>query len=735
MGSSEVAWPAEGLALEDLKFDDGLLSGDLSLSGLDGLGDSLDLGAAAELGDDLLCDTGPSQPSDVSDLLICPSLVLGGDCTGASGGTPTGSGSALPPLVASAATASGGSGGRGTHSLDTSQERATPSTSESGYAPAAGVGAAQGGTASSGQRVLAAPQQPQQRCAVQGGAEDKRAARMERNRLNAHLSRQRRKQLLEELQARCAALQAENAQLSGLVARLSAENSGLRQQLAVMAAAAHARHQGRQQQQQEQAAATAGVPAAAAAAPAAVAAAPAPAAAAPVPAAGATVPTAPDAAAAPVGAVAPGASSGIPLPLLPFLFSQPSTPPAAAPPAPAAAASALAPAAPDASAARAVQAAAQDSGRKRRRTGTGAAATAFIAFFSLFMFAQGPLLPGSARPGSDSIAASGALHAITASPWATLPVASGAATPHHGGRALQALPSARGGGERPVRQPPLPGAAAAAPVTAGAGGSLDAGEAPLPVSSTRLAQLLDSTLEALLEQPGNRQAERKALAHLQELAPVALLLEPDSAGGGGAGDGAAVSETPLAASQAFPRLADTLFRSSGLQPPQTCQKVLEFDAATVPGAGRSRRSLERFLLGQHGFRGRSLSLAAGPAQPGTGGEVAGGVALPAAAPLLRLGDDAAGGRGSGGGALPLANGAPDGEAPGAGGDALHALAPGAAAGLTLVSVLLPANASGEGEEGGAGRRLTSVDRVLVVVLEPLRRYVTYSCTLPRAVLV
>lgn len=61
-------------------------------------------------------------------------------------------------------------------------------------------------------------------------------------------------------------------------------------------------------------------------------------------------------------------------------------------------------------------------------------------------------------------------------------------------------------------------------------------------------QLLNATLEALLEQPGNRMVEQQALARLRELAPVALLLDADSTDG-------STAPRPLAASQAFPQLA------------------------------------------------------------------------------------------------------------------------------------------------------------------------------------
>jgi hypothetical protein len=63
-----------------------------------------------------------------------------------------------------------------------------------------------------------------------------------------------------------------------------------------------------------------------------------------------------------------------------------------------------------------------------------------------------------------------------------------------------------------------------------------------------LQRLLNSTLQALLLEPGNAQLEAAALQRLQELGPVALLLDADDSAG-------AASANPLAASRAFPDLA------------------------------------------------------------------------------------------------------------------------------------------------------------------------------------
>jgi len=61
--------------------------------------------------------------------------------------------------------------------------------------------------------------------------ERKRAARLQRNRESAQLSRQRKKSQLDDLDRKCRSFQAQNQELHVLVARLAAENQTLRSQL------------------------------------------------------------------------------------------------------------------------------------------------------------------------------------------------------------------------------------------------------------------------------------------------------------------------------------------------------------------------------------------------------------------------------------------------------------------------------------------------------------------------
>ncbi|KAL0037098.1 hypothetical protein WJX79_000251 [Trebouxia sp. C0005] len=61
--------------------------------------------------------------------------------------------------------------------------------------------------------------------------EQKRMARMQRNRESAHQSRQRKRMQMDEVEQRCEQLKQQNSQLNQLVGRLTTENMGLKQQL------------------------------------------------------------------------------------------------------------------------------------------------------------------------------------------------------------------------------------------------------------------------------------------------------------------------------------------------------------------------------------------------------------------------------------------------------------------------------------------------------------------------
>lgn len=76
---------------------------------------------------------------------------------------------------------------------------------------------------------------PHEHSSGQGAAgddeEQKRMARMQRNRESAHQSRQRKRMQMDEVEQRCEQLKQQNSQLNQLVGRLTSENMGLKQQL------------------------------------------------------------------------------------------------------------------------------------------------------------------------------------------------------------------------------------------------------------------------------------------------------------------------------------------------------------------------------------------------------------------------------------------------------------------------------------------------------------------------
>ncbi len=584
------------------------------------------------------------------------------------------------------------------------------------------------------------------------------------------------------LQGRCNTLVQQNAQLVAAVQRLTAENATLRQQLALVCQAQKgvAAAAGAAAKPPAAAAAAAAKPVAAAAKPAAVPTPAKPASVAAAAAAGAKLgqaltvqATAGGAATAAAAAVV--AARGLQWPLLPFAGLLPKvTLPVMQ--RPAAQQQQQRPAVQPAAVARPAPAAAAERAPKRARTAAGAS-TAFLALFTLFMFSgltPVPLTTPTSTSGSSSAlaAAGGAQRTLQALPDPSA-LANGI---RHSGRGLQALPAAGSdvGGGQLVQHGPQPFVGPATSPLGDPGGSSSVPRGP------HLQQLLNSTLQALLLEPDNAALEAAALQRLQELGPVALLLDSDDARGG-------PGANPLAASAAFPQLAGAvamrwllavrelrgcyklagrveqgacksscglqgqllryacapqvyvckatspscslapcpcpagqLFGGAGLEVPQMCQPVLEFDASSVPHAARTRRNLERHVMGATGFRGRSLAAASGAAAGGPAGAAAvggrpggGGTA---GAPALRISEEDGEGL----------------EGPEQGSEGSDALLPASsAAGPVLVSILLPANASGNGS--GSSGKLAAADKVFVVLLHPQERFVTYSCSLPRPV--
>lgn len=362
------------------------------------------------------------------------------------------------------------------------------------------------------------------------------------------LSAARKPAALPAPQARCTTLAQQNAQLVSAVQRLTAENATLRQQLALVCQA---------QKGVAAAAGAAGQPAAAAAKPAAKPAAvstPAKPASGGASAAAGTKPAqattvhATAGGAATAAAAAAVAARGLQWPLLPFAGLLPKvTLPVVQRPA-AAAQQQQRPAAQPAAAAAAARpapAAAAERAPKRARTAAGAS-TAFLALFTLFMFSGLTPLPLTSSSGGSASTSSSALPLASSAQRALQALPDPAALANgirHSGRGLQALPAAAAdtGSRHLVQHGPEPFVGPATSPLA----DHSAGSTP---SGPHLQQLLNSTLQALLLEPDNAALEAAALRRLQELGPVALLLDSDDARGG-------AGANPLAASTAFPQLA------------------------------------------------------------------------------------------------------------------------------------------------------------------------------------
>jgi len=253
-----------------------------------------------------------------------------------------------------------------------------------------------------------------------------------------------------------------------------------------------------------------------------------------------------------------------------------------------------------------------------------------------------------------------------------------------------------------------------------------------------LSQMVNETVEALLEAPDIKDVSAAALQQLQDLAPAAVLLDPDLEErdpSSSSGDKPAVAASPLAVSSAFPLLANQFFKVAGLDAPQACRKVFEFEASDVSHPQRSRRSVERYIMGTYGFKGRSVGpKILGPVQLSSSPTKGGGNTKEPAALVVSnknggLDDDE----------VPLVISDPSsldelsldekrhvGVETGGSSSGSLTLPPSVSE-PTLVSVLLPANST-----QASNGELTAVDHIFVVLLHPQDRFVTYSCGLPRS---
>lgn len=210
-----------------------------------------------------------------------------------------------------------------------------------------------------------------------------------------------------------------------------------------------------------------------------------------------------------------------------------------------------------------------------------------------------------------------------------------------------------------------------------------------------LSQYFTQTVESLLEDQNAQGIPKNALQKLEDIAPAAVLLEPDTQQEG--------KRTSLDASTVFPILAKRFFESSGLDAPQKCRKVFEVDANAISHHVRNKRKIEKYLSGTYGFKGRStgpLSLLEEDIEPNN----VRNLILPEGS----IGDDDVDSK-----------------------DAKQ-VPPTVQKSVSepmIVSVLLPANASRSREAG-----ISAVDHLYVVVLNPENKFTTYSCDLPKSLI-
>lgn len=393
--------------------------------------------------------------------------------------------------------------------------------------------------------------------------EAKKMARMQRNRVNAYLSRQRKKQQFQQLQASVAHFKMQNSQLLYLLQRLTAENSLLRHHLTDVCSKFNV----------------------------------------PVP----EIPSClqetrqQNEAVASGGSMQDSAVSGV----LSFNKSPPMVPPNSGgiDIQPNTSSSAIghvqtqcsAPPSPNHTSG----VGEQHSAKRKRISGAGAV---FLTLFSVFMFAS-PYIPRNAQHPRDI---SGALPGYT---QGFNGIVSTSASDFSNGMDDQLHVSRHGRSLMAIDKDRM---------------DLDCLDGPQ--NSKCLVNLFNETVEELLQNPKSKSLPDRALKKLQDLAPVAVLLNPDIRKetlevDEYEGIGRAVAELsgshresadPMSASVAFPMLASHFFNADGLGAPQTCEKVFEFSASEVSHPLRSKKSVESYILRNYGFKGRSTGLKVPP---------------------------------------------------------------------------------------------------------------------------
>ena len=212
---------------------------------------------------------------------------------------------------------------------------------------------------------------------------------------------------------------------------------------------------------------------------------------------------------------------------------------------------------------------------KRKRGGlSSGATTAFLALFSLFLFASPTaFLGGNNDDASSSSPALAGLPAVSS-------VVGPLGTTDFVGRGLKMTAEFE---------------------------DTETGE-----MTTTMSDLVSKTIDALLHDQAALPLPKHALEVAKDMAPSALALD----------DGTTPTTPPsLPAASFFPALADRFFSNSGLEPPQTCKKVFEFTPDDLPSP-INKKSVEKYVLGTAvGFKGSSSGLRVSESSPSSSEDV------------------------------------------------------------------------------------------------------------------
>lgn len=205
-----------------------------------------------------------------------------------------------------------------------------------------------------------------------------------------------------------------------------------------------------------------------------------------------------------------------------------------------------------------------------------------------------------------------------------------------------------------------------------------------------LSDYLSQTVEDLLKDKRNIDLPKHALSRLEDIAPHALSLDKDDLSAG--------DKSSLPASSVFAALTEKYFESSGLEAPRMCEKVFTFhsDDMSSQYQKRSKKNVEKFILGTHGFKGRSSGLKVEEEGKSTDKSL-----------KLVAGEESGNFIDSDDILLPTEISEPQ-----------------------LVSVMLPANASRTTKSG-----ISAIDHLYVVILDPQNTFSTYACQLPKSLII